>query len=107
MTEKQPETESATPTEALDWSLIFGKRFQETCQTEFHNLPKNSSEEDFQRAATNAFVFTMRESGSSREELFRVLEEALLRTKSLKVENWTEAKNQRRAVLIEKKSVTT
>ena len=103
MTEEQPDTEPSIPTDALDWSQVFDKRFRETFQTEFHNLPEKSSEEDFHRAATRAFVLTLRESGLSRETLLKFLEEAMRRTTSQTLQVWTEARNKRRSELIAKK----
>ena len=103
MTEEQPNTntEPTVSKNAFDWSILFNKHFQQAFQQECDDLPKNSSSQDFQRAATNAFIFTLRESGIKQEDLVEFIGKAIWNPSS-PYDEWTEEKNNRRTDLIDK-----
>ena len=103
MTEEQPDTntESSISKSTFDWSVLFDKHFRQAFQDECGELPDNPASQDFQIAATIAFVSTLRESGIKQEDLVDFVGQAIW-SQSNSNSEWTTVKSNRRAELIDK-----
>lgn len=103
MTEEQPdiESEAILSSDALDWSVQFEKHFREAFQFACTKLPSSASNDEFQAAAIEAFIATIKDSGIKDAELVELFGRSLW--KPVKAEQtWTEEKNSRRTELIDK-----
>ena len=103
MTEEQPDTDDETtlPSDALDWSIQFEKHYREAFQFACAKLSNNSSTEEFQKAAAQAFVSTLRESGIKDTKLVEFIGQAIWIPAQVNLD-WTDEKNNRRTELIDK-----
>ena len=103
MTDEPPKIDSdpVLSTDALDWSVSFDSHYREAFQKSCAGLPGKPDIEDFQRAATFAFISTLRESGIKDVKLIEFVGQAIW--EPVKPEDdWDEDKNLRRTQLIDK-----
>lgn len=103
MTEEQPDIENETvlSSDALDWSVQFEKHFREAFQFACTKLPSTASNNEFQAAAIEAFIATIKDSGIKDAKLIELIGRTLWEPAEAK-QAWTEEKNSRRMELIDK-----
>ena len=103
MTEELPdiENESTLPSSALDWSVLFEKHYREAFQAACEKLSADPTTDDFQNAAAQAFITTLRDSGIKDPTLVAIVGEAIWGPAKTDGD-WTEEKSLRRIALIDK-----
>ena len=103
MTDELPDIENEPPTlsDALDWSVLFERHYREAFRINCFELTTDSTSENFQAAAAQAFISTLRDSGIEESSLIKIVGEAIWGPTKVD-EQWTEMKNIRRTDLIDK-----
>ena len=103
MTDELPdaENEPTLSSDALEWSFLFEQHYRDAFHESCAELPLNPETKDFQNAAAQAFIATMRDSGVRESELVEFVGQAIWKQTKIQ-ENWTPKKNLRRIALIDK-----